>query len=393
VTTTDPAHSTTSREPAAWAGVVSLSLGILAIVMSEFLPASLLTRISGDLGVSEGAAGQSVTVTALAAAVSALSISVVLPRADRRRVMIGLMVLAIVSNLIVAIAPNLAVLLLARVLLGIALGGFWAMATSMAAHMVPTDHIGRALTVVNTGVSAAAVAAVPLGAWLGDVWGWRQVFVLAAGVAFLALLVQVATLPHILPTTTNGLGALGATLRSRVVMIGLAAVLLIFSGHFGGFTYIRPAVENMSDIGAGGLATLLLVFGVANFVGTAISGPLADRALPVAVAIFPALVSAGMFVMLGTDGGTVGLVIAVVLWGFGFGGLPTSMLSWGARVEPDRLEQIGGLIVTACSVAIALGALVGGLLVDNASETAPLLAGGIAAIAGAAVISSLRTKR
>lgn len=389
-TTTDTAPL---RKPASWAGVISLSLGILAIVMSEFLPASLLTRISDDLGVSEGAAGQSVTVTALAAAVSALFISAVLPRADRRRVMIGLMLLAIASNLIVAIAPNLAVLLLARVLLGTSLGGFWAMATSMASRMVPADHIGRALTVINAGVSAAAVAAVPLGAWLGDVWGWRQVFVLAAGLALVALLVQVATLPHILPTTANGLRTLTDTLTSKVVVVGLVAILLVFSGHCGGFTYIRPAIESMSSIGAGGLATLLLAFGLANFVGTAVSGPLADRVLPVAVGMFPLLVAAGMLVMLGTDGSTTGLYLAVVLWGFGFGGLPTSMLTWGARVEPDRLEQIGGLIVTACSVAIALGALVGGVLVDNAADSAPLPVGGIASIAGAGVIVSLRTKR
>ena len=66
-----------------------LGLGIFAIVMSEFLPASLLTPMADDLRVSEGTAGQAVSVTALAAALSALLISVVLPRVDRRRVMIG----------------------------------------------------------------------------------------------------------------------------------------------------------------------------------------------------------------------------------------------------------------------------------------------------------------
>lgn len=382
----------TAQETASWAGVASLSLGILAIVMSEFLPASLLTSISADLDVSEGATGQSVTVTAVAAAFSALLTSVVLPRADRRHVVQGLMVLAIASNLVVAVAPNLFVLLLARVLLGLALGGFWAMATSMAASLVPADHIGRALTVINAGVSAAAVAAIPLGTWLGDVWGWRQVFVLAAGFGVLALVTQIITLPRVLPTTSNGLGTLGETLRSRVVVIGLVAILLIFSGHFGGFTYIRPAVESMSGIDAGGLAALLLAFGVATFIGTAISGPLADRVLPVAVASFPVLAGAGMLVMLASGGSTAGLYVAVALWGLGYGGLPTSVLTWGARVEPDRLEQIGGLIVTACSIAIAVGAIIGGVLVDNTSDTTPLLVGGIAVIAGAAVIASLRTK-
>jgi DHA1 family purine ribonucleoside efflux pump-like MFS transporter len=135
--------------------------------MSEFLPASLLPVIADDLRVSEGTAGQAVSVTAFAAALLALLIAVVLPRADRHRVMVGLTLLAAVSNLLVAVAPNFAVLLGARLLLGVALGGFWAMATVMVSQLVPTAYVGRALTVVNSGVAAATVAAVPVGAWLG----------------------------------------------------------------------------------------------------------------------------------------------------------------------------------------------------------------------------------
>jgi DHA1 family purine ribonucleoside efflux pump-like MFS transporter len=380
-------------KPASWAGVVSLGLGIFAIVMSEFLPASLLPRIADDLNVSHGAAGQSVTVTAIVAAIAALFISVVLPRADRRRVMIGLTALAVVSNLIVAVAPNLTVLLAARILLGVALGGFWAMATAMAAHLVPADHIGRALTVINSGVSLATVVAIPLGSWLGDVWGWRGVFVLGAGLGVLALLVQAATLPQITPTGASASRALGAVLRSPVVLLGLLAILLIFSGHFGGYTYIRPAIDSLSGIDTGALAALLLVFGIANVLGTMAAGPLADRSLRATVFLFPALVAAAMLLLHTTGGSTAGLYIAAALWGFAFGGVPTAVLSWGARTEPTRLEQIGGVIVTVCNIGVAVGAIVGGLLVDNVAATAPLIAGAIAAIAGALLLTNLRQQQ
>jgi DHA1 family purine ribonucleoside efflux pump-like MFS transporter len=389
VTTTAIKPSVTDKQ-ASWAGVVSLSLGIFAIVMSEFLPASLLPRIADDLRVSDGAAGQAVSVTAFAAALSALLISVVLPRADRRRVKIGLTLLAIVSNLIVAVAPNLYVLLPARLLLGVALGGFWAMATSMAAHLVPAHHLGRALTVINSGVAAATVAAVPLGAWLGDIWGWRGVFLLGAGVALLALIVQAAALPSVTPAGGSGLRALGSVLRSRVVLIGLLAILLIFGGHFSGFTYIRPAAESLSGIDAGGFAALLLVFGLANFLGTALAGPLADTSPRTGVFLFPAALGAGMLVMNLTGGSLAGLFIAAVIWGFGFGGVPTTVLSWGARTQPERLEQIGGAIVTVCNIAIALGAIVGGVVVDGVAAGTPLLVGGVTAIAGALVLTTSR---
>ncbi|WP_209022034.1 MFS transporter [Nocardioides sp. 503] len=392
-TSPDPATGTPTGPPqASWAGVVSLGLGIFAIVMSEFLPASLLPRIAEDLRVSEGAAGQAVTTTAIAGALAALLISVVLPRADRRTVMMGLTALAAVSNLLVALAPNLAVLLAARLLLGVALGGFWAMATATASQLVPADHLGRALTVVNSGVALATVAAVPLGSWLGEVWGWREVFVLGAGVAVVALVVQAATLPHVAASASTGLRALGATLRSPVVLVGLFAVLVIFAGHFSGFTYIRPATESLSDLGTGALAGLLLVFGIANFAGTAVSGPLADRAPQVGTFLFPGLLGAGMVLMYATGSSETWLFVAAAVWGFGFGGVPTTVLSWGARAEPDRLEQVGGVIVTACNLAIALGAIVGGALVDGTAADAPLLVGGVAAIVGALTLTSLRTK-
>lgn len=393
---TDTIHTTDTpkaHKPGSWAGVVSLGLGIFAIVMSEFMPASLLPRIAGDLGVLEGAAGQAVSVTAFAAALSALFISVVVPHADRRRVMIGLTLLAVVSNLIVAFAPNLWILLAARLLLGVALGGFWAMATAMAAHLVHADHVGRALTVINSGVALATVAAVPLGAWLGEVWGWRGVFVLAAAVSLLALSVQAASLPRVTPTAGSGLRALGSVLRSSLVLAGLLATLLIFSGHFGGFTYIRPAVEALSNIDPGGFALLLFAFGVANFLGTALAGPVADRAPRVGMLLFPTVLGIGMLVMLLTGSTTVGLFIAGALWGFGFGGIPTTALSWGARVEPKRLEQIGGVIVTMANLAVAVGAVIGGVLVDGAAPTAPLVAGGIAAVVGGVLLTSLRQRR
>lgn len=386
-TTTSQPH-----KPGSWAGVISLGLGIFAIVMSEFLPASLLPRIAGSLNVTEGAAGQTVSITAFAAALSALLISIVLPRADRRRVMIGLTVLAVVSNVIVAVAPDLYVLLGARLLVGIALGGFWAMATSMAAKLVHTDHVGRALTVINAGVSLATVAAIPLGSWLGEVWGWRGVFYLAAAIALLALVVQVLTLPHVTPTGGSGLRALGFVLHSRIVLVGLVAILLIFSGHFSGFTYIRPAAHDMAQIDAGTFAVLLLVFGIANFLGTALAGPLADRTPRLGFLLFPGILGIGMLIMHLTGASAIGLFIAASLWGFGFGGVPTTVLSWGARTEPTRLEQVGGVIVTICNVAIAIGAAIGGVLVDNSSSSAPLLVGGVAAIAGALILMSLRRR-
>lgn len=391
--TVTPAGTPTSRRPASWAGVASLGLGIFALVMAEFLPASLLPRIADDLGVTAGSAGQSVTVTAIAAGISGLLLPVLLPRADRRRVLIGLTGLAVVSNLLVAAAPGLTALLASRALLGVALGGFWALAIATAAQLVPGDRLGRAVTVINSGVALATVAAVPLGAWLGGLWGWRQVFLLGAGAAVAALAVQAATLPRVAPGAANGFRALGSTLRSGALLLGLVAILLIAGGHFTGFTYIRPAAESVSDIGSGGLAALLLVYGAANVLGTALSGVLADRALRATALVFPTALGLGMAAMVVTGASPAGLFAAAALWGLGFGGVPTTAQTWAARTEPTRLEQVGGLMSTVFQIAIASGAVVGGLLVDGVAAAAPLLAGGAATVLGGLLLAGPRQRR
>ncbi|MFB2583048.1 MFS transporter [Herbiconiux sp. P15] len=389
----DPSSTSTNpNDRTSWLGVVSLSLGVFSIVMAEFLPASLLTRIAADVGVTEGVAGQSVSVTAIVAAIAGLTIPVLLPRVDRRHLMLGLSALAVVSDLLVALAPTYPVLLLARVLLGIALGGFWALAISITARLVPANRLGRGLTVVNVGVSLATVAAIPLGTWLGEVWGWRAVFMLAAGVGVVAVIAQALVLPSVRSITATGFRPLLDTLSSRLILLGLLATALVAAGHFTGFTYIRPAATDIGGLDPSQLAVLLVVYGVAVFAGNLVAGPLADKRMRLAVLLFPVALGAAMitFALAGTT--TAGIVTAVAVWGFGFGAVPTTLTTWMARAEPGRLESVGGLQSATFQLAIALGAIVGGLLVDGIGVQTALLVGGASAVAGALLLVTLNPR-
>ncbi|MNW52760.1 Purine ribonucleoside efflux pump NepI [compost metagenome] len=300
--------------------------------------------------------------------------------------MIILSALAVASNLLVAFAPAYPVLLAARVLLGIAIGGFWSLAISITARLVPPAKLGLGLTVVNLGVSLATVAAVPLGTLLGEVWGWRAVFVLAAGVSILAVIIQAVTLPSVLAGPSGGFRALGQTLRSRLIAICLFTLALMGAGHFAGFTYIRPAATGLGGLDPEQLAALLLVYGLGIVGGNVVAGPLADRMLRGASLIFPLLLGLAMigFAQLGSSTGL--LFVAAALWGAGFGALPTIFSAWLARAEPDRLESIGGLQTGVFQVAVALGAFLGGLLVDGAGVQTALVFGGLTAVLGAVIL-------
>ncbi|KRE31548.1 hypothetical protein ASG80_02305 [Agromyces sp. Soil535] len=387
-----PGTSASVVRPAAWFAVVSLGLGVFTLVTSEFLPASLLPPIAAELGITEGTAGQLVTATSISGIIGGPLIVSALPRIDRRWVMTGLTTLAIASNVLVAIAPAFGLMLASRLLLGIALSGFWAMSLAVTAQLVPAERLGRAMTIVNAGVSLATIAAVPAGAYFGELLGWRAVFLLAAGAGLVTLAAQLATLPSVSPSGAPGFRALLRTARTPVVAIGILAIVLIAGGHFMGFTYLRPAFEGIDGLTPELLAVLLLVYGVASFVGNAVAGPIADRRLAVLLIASPVAIGAGtvVFALLGSSLALA--FVTVFVWGLGFGAVPTMVQTWIARVAPDRLESAGGLVVAAFQIAITIGAAVGGLLVDTVGVQAALIGGGIAAVLGAGVLSSARTR-
>ncbi|MEV8213834.1 MFS transporter [Leifsonia sp. NPDC077715] len=377
---------------ASWGGVVALMLGVFALVTSEFLPASLLSPIAAGLGISEGTAGQAVTATALIGVVAGPAIGPLVPRLDRRILLVSLAVLAAVSNILVAVAPQFWLLLVARVLLGIAISGFWSMAVAVAAQLVPQEHLGRAMMIVNTGVSLATVVAVPLGAFLGAVWGWRAVFILVAAMSVAAAVAQLLLLPKIAPASGSGVRTLFAVLRSPVMIVGLLGMALLAGGHFAGFTYIRLGAADIPGLTAAGLAVLLAAYGLGAFAGNIVAGIVADRRLRTALVVMPAVLGGAVTVFALLPDQVPLAFAAVVLWGFAFGGVPTLVQTWAARTEPERMEAAGGLVVAAFQLAIALGAAVGGLLVDGAGVKEALVAGGIVAVLGGVLLGTARRR-
>ena len=359
------APQTAMPTTARWPAVASLTLGVFGLVMAEFLPASLLTAMAADLGVSDGAAGQAVTATALVGAVAAPTLPLLTRRLDRRVVMLAFTALLLLSNAIAATAASLPMLLVARVMLGVALGGFWSMSAALAMRLVPEPQFARAMSFILAGVSVATVCAAPVGAWMGDLWGWRSAFIAAGAVSLVTLAVQALTLPALPPRDKPDLRVLGELLRRPPVRVALLAVLLVVSGHFAGFTYIRPLMEQVTHLSVGAISAVLLGYGVGGFFGNFAGGWLAGRSERQAIVAGGALIAllAGLLLVAGDS--VVVTAVAVTLWGFAFGAFPVGFQTWIVRAAPDQAEGAGGLLVAAFQTAIASGAIGGGLLVDR----------------------------
>ena len=352
-------------QTARWAAVSSLALGVFGLVTAEFLPASLLTAMAHDLHISDGAAGQAVTATALVGAVAAPSIPLLTRRYDRKLVMLALTVLLVVSNALAATAGSLPVLLASRVLLGVALGGFWSMAAALAMRLVPENLFARAMSFILTGVSVATVCAAPIGAWMGEQWGWRSAFVAAGVVSVFTLAAQLFTLPALPSRDNPDLRVLGQLLRRPSVRVALLAVVLVISGHFAGFTYIRPLLEQVTKLPVATVSAVLLGYGIGGFFGNFAGGWVAERSERRAIVLGGALIVVLAASLLVAASSPVVTAIAIALWGFAFGAFPVGFQTWIVRAAPDHAEGAGGLLVAAFQIAIASGAIGGGLLVDR----------------------------
>lgn len=383
---------TEERAEPLWGAVVSLSLGVFGLVTAEFLPASLLTPLAQDLGITEGTAGQAVTATAVIGAIAAPTMSIITKRIDRRHVMLGLTLLLIVSSVLAATAWSLPSLLFARVLLGIALGGFWSMSAAIAMRLVPGDVFPRAMSIILTGVSVATVCAAPVGAYVSDVWGWRTAFMLAAAVGVVTLIVQFATLPKLPPVSVSSFRGLLDVSRNPMVRVVLLVVLLTASGHFAGFTYVRAFLEQVPVLDIENVSLVLLAFGIGGFFGNFAGGFLAERNLKAAVMLAPLLIAVAALALLLQGASPVVSAIAVAAWGFAFGAVPVGVQTWMVRAAPDQAESAGGLLVATFQVAIALGAVFGGLLVDNSGVASAFAYSGAATLLAAIAVACFGRK-
>lgn len=378
----------------AWAAVLSMSLGVFGLVGAEFLPASLLTPMAADLGITEGLAGQAVTATAAMGVVASLTVAALTYRIDRKLVLIGFSLLLIVSNLIVALADTVWVLLAGRLLLGAALGGFWSLSTAVVMRLVPEASVPKALSIMVSGVSAATIFAAPVGSYLGDLLGWRFVFAGAAGLAVLVLAVQLATLPALPPRGRARLSTLAALMSRRHIALAMLAVLMVFGGHMSLFTYIRPFLETVTGIGITAISTTLLAFGVACFAGNYLGSLLVARSLRLTLALAPLAIAALAFLMTNLGADFSSALVIVTLWGLAFGTVPVAWSAWISRAVADEAESAGGLLVAAINLAIAAGAAVGGLVLDLSGVVSVFLtSGSVLVLASLTVLAGVQTGR
>ncbi|WP_426783164.1 MFS transporter [Pseudomonas atacamensis] len=358
--------STDGEQPAYWSGVFAMTLCVFALIASEFMPVSLLTPMATDLHISEGLAGYGIAISGAFAVLTSLTISRLAGSMDRKRLLLLLTALMCASALVVGLAPNYTVYMIGRALIGVVIGGFWSMSAALAMRLVPSASVPKALAIFNGGNALATVVAAPLGSYLGSVIGWRGAFFCLIPVALIALLWQWISLPA-LPAAPrkSSAGNVFALFKSRRVAFGMLGAGLFFMGQFVLFTYLRPFLETVTRVDVSVLSMILLVIGVAGFIGTVVIGSVLKSGLYRVVITIPLLMAMIAMALIGLGSSVVAAFVLLGLWGLIATAAPVGWWSWLARTLPDDAEAGGGLMVAVVQLSIASGSTVGGLLFDG----------------------------
>lgn len=349
---------------ASWLAITAISAGAFALITAEFLPVGLLPLITNDLAISEGQAGLMITGPGVVAAISAMLTITLARNLDRRYLLCSLLSLLVVSNVLVAWATDLYTLLFGRLVLGVAVGGFWTIGVSVGPRLRPDAPI-RATSIIFLGVTIGSVVGVPAGTLLGGLLGWRMAFGIYAGLVALIVLALLCLLPAITPERLSGVGQVPAVLRMRKVQVGLVAVVLVFTGQFSAYTYVTPLLSQSAGFGSGGLSAVLLAYGAAGIVGNIVCSRIVESSVRHALFATCLLLGGALVLLIFSMASAAATVLAMVAWGLGFGMLPIAIQNWIFRAAPDRLETVVALFVSITQLAIGAGALVGGYAVDH----------------------------
>lgn len=352
-----------------WAALIALAVGIFALITIEELPIGVLSVMAPDLGVSEGIAGLTVTVPGILAGVVAVATPVIVRGMDRRVVLVLALVCVAISCGLSVIAPNFAVLLFARLFAGVAIGLYWAVLPIVAVAQMP-ENTARALTVAFGGVGAALVLGVPVASWIGAHLGWRAAFGVVGTVAALVAVVIAVTVTPVRSTVPVTPKMMLTAARTRGVRHALVLTGLVITAQFITYSFISPLLHERAQVPIAQISLMLLAFGIAGLIGNFAVGAIIKRSAPAGVlTIVAGMLVSLLGVLLVVRDPTTALVVMPV-WGLFAGAASVTVQSFVGTEAADVVDEGTALNSATFNVAIAIGALIGGQVLDAAGYNA-----------------------
>lgn len=348
--------------------LLALAISAFGIGSTEFISVGLLPLISSNMDVSISTAGLTVSIYALGVMVGAPVLTTMTAKMNRKNLLMLVMVMFIIGNLISAFAASFAILLTGRVIAAFAHGVFMSIASVIAADVVQPSKRASAIAVMFTGLTVATVTGVPLGTFIGQLFGWRMSFIFIVAIGVIALIANYFLVPKNLSSAKNiSLKSIGQVLLNKKIGIVLLMTAFGYGGTFVVYTYLSPMFIKMGYT-ANMIVVLLIIYGIMVAIGNTIGGHFANEKPAKALFVMFSLQAATLLLLQFTSLNPVlGLIVVMLMGFFAFmsvSGLQLYVVELAERYLPETVSMASALNISAFNVGIAMGAFIGGLVTE-----------------------------
>ncbi|MFC7370967.1 MFS transporter [Fictibacillus iocasae] len=363
-------HTKTNESKGGFLALMALAISAFGIGTTEFVPVGLLSTISDDLHISITMAGLLISGYAMGVAFGAPILTALTNKMSRKTLLLLLMVVFIIGNGVAAVSTSFGLLLAARIITAFSHGVFFSIGSTIAADLVPPNKRASAIAFMFTGLTVATVTGVPLGTFIGQHFGWRATF---AGVALLGVIGIIAS-ALLIPKNLKDAPPSSFTDQLNVVkngplLLAFAITALGYGGTFVAFTYLTPILQDITGFKPNAVSVILLVYGIAVAIGNTVGGKAADKN-PQRALLWMFIAQAAVLVLLSFTApfkiaGTITIFLMGMLAFMNVPGLQVLVVKLAERHVPAAVNVASALNIAAFNLGIAIGAFVGGIIVDS----------------------------